>query len=157
MWIFLLSDTFIFSCFLISYMTVRISAVDPWPNPSEVFGLEVMGASVPLLLIAIMTFILITSSGTMALAVNMGYRKDRNKTFWLMVATAVLGASFVGMQAFEWTKLIVMEGVQALGEPIWCRAVRLQLLYDHGLPRHARIGRSYLSAHCRLPRAQWIL
>ena len=38
-----------------------------------------------------MTFVLITSSGTMALAVNMGYRKDKNKTFWLMVATAVLG------------------------------------------------------------------
>ena len=28
MWIFLLSDTFIFSCFLLSYMKVRISATD---------------------------------------------------------------------------------------------------------------------------------
>ena len=34
MWIFLLSDTFIFSAFLISYMTVRMSTTDPWPNPS---------------------------------------------------------------------------------------------------------------------------
>ncbi|MDA0681278.1 MAG: heme-copper oxidase subunit III family protein [Proteobacteria bacterium] len=116
MWIFLLSDTFIFSCFLVSYMKVRMSTTDPWPNPSEVFGLEVAGVSVPLLLIAIMTFILITSSGTMALAVNMGYRKDKKKTFWLMVATAALGASFVGMQAFEWTKLI-MEGVRPWGNP----------------------------------------
>ena len=55
MWIFLLSDTFIFSSFLISYMTVRISTTVPWPNPSEVFGLEVGGVEVPLLLIAIMT------------------------------------------------------------------------------------------------------
>jgi len=39
MWIFLLSDTFIFSSFLISYMTVRMSTTDPWPNPSEVFAL----------------------------------------------------------------------------------------------------------------------
>ena len=116
MWIFLLSDTFIFSCFLISYMTVRMSTSDPWPNPSEVFGLTAFGYNVPLLLIAIMTFILITSSGTMALAVNMGYRKDRKKTFWLMVATAALGASFVGMQAFEWTKLI-MEGVRPWENP----------------------------------------
>jgi len=116
MWIFLLSDTFIFSCFLVGYMTVRISATDPWPNPSEVFGLEVFGQSVPLLLIAIMTFVLITSSGTMALAVNMGYRKDRKKTFWLMVATAALGATFVGMQAFEWTKLI-LEGVRPWENP----------------------------------------
>ena len=29
MWIFLLSDTFIFSCFLISYMTVRMSTTVP--------------------------------------------------------------------------------------------------------------------------------
>ena len=116
MWIFLLSDTFIFSCFLVSYMKVRMSTTDPWPNPSQVFGLEVFGVSVPLLLIAIMTFILITSSGTMALAVNMGYRKDKKTTFWLMVATAVLGASFVGMQAFEWTKLI-MEGVRPWENP----------------------------------------
>src|SRR2546422_4635602 len=35
MWIFLLSDTFIFSCFLISYMTVRMSTTDPWPNPRD--------------------------------------------------------------------------------------------------------------------------
>ena len=116
MWIFLLSDTFIFSCFLVGYMSVRVATTDPWPNPSEVFGLTAFGYNVPLLLIAIMTFILITSSGTMALAVNMGYRKDRNKTFWLMVATAVLGASFVGMQAFEWTKLI-SEGVRPWENP----------------------------------------
>jgi cytochrome c oxidase subunit 3 len=116
MWIFLLSDTFIFSCFLVSYMKVRMSTTVPWPNPSEVFGLTVFGQSVPLLLIALMTFILITSSGTMALAVNYGYRKDRNKTFWLMLATAVLGASFVGMQAFEWTKLI-SEGVRPWENP----------------------------------------
>jgi len=116
MWIFLLSDTFIFSCFLVSYMKVRMSTTDPWPYPSEVFALEAFGYNVPLLLIAIMTFILITSSGTMALAVNMGYRKNKKATFWLMVATAALGASFVGMQAFEWTKLI-MEGVRPWGNP----------------------------------------
>src|SRR5258707_3962663 len=81
MWIFLLSDTFIFSSFLISYMTVRISTTVPWPNPSEVFALTIGGKSIPLILIAIMTFILISSSGTMVLAVNFGYRKDRVKTF----------------------------------------------------------------------------
>jgi cytochrome c oxidase subunit 3 len=117
MWIFLLSDTFIFSIFLTGYMNVRISATDAWPNPSEVFALEIAGVHLPLLLIAIMTFILITSSGTMALAVNYGYRGDKRKTVWLMVITAVLGASFVGMQAFEWTKLIVEEGIRPWGNP----------------------------------------
>jgi cytochrome c oxidase subunit III len=116
MWIFLLSDTFIFSCFLLSYMTVRSSTTVPWPNPSEVFGLHLFGQNIPLILIAIMTFVLITSSGTMAMAVNYGYRRDRKTTAILMLITAVLGATFVGMQAFEWTKLI-MEGVRPWENP----------------------------------------
>src|SRR5258708_38008203 len=83
MWIFLLSDTFIFSCFLISYMTVRMSTTDPWPNPSEVFALTLWGKKIPLILIAIMTFVLISSSGTMAMAVKFGYEKNRQITFLL--------------------------------------------------------------------------
>ncbi|HUH78180.1 MAG TPA: bb3-type cytochrome oxidase subunit IV, partial [Devosia sp.] len=69
MWVFLLSDTFIFGCFLLSYMTTRMSTTAIWPNASEVFALEIAGRHFPLLLIAIMTFVLITSSGTMAIAV----------------------------------------------------------------------------------------
>ncbi len=118
MWIFLLSDTFIFTCFLTSYMNVRISTTQPWPNPSEVFALTVGGHTIPLLLIAIMTMILITSSGTMAMAVNFGYRRDRRKTAALMLVTAAFGVSFVSMQAFEWTKLIVEEGVRPWGNPM---------------------------------------
>ena len=117
MWIFLLSDTFIFSCFLTGYMNVRISTTEPWPIPSEVFALHLFGQDIPLILIAIMTFILITSSGTMALAVNYGYRQDRKKTALLMLITALFGASFVGMQAFEWTKLIE-EGVRPWSNPM---------------------------------------
>ena len=117
MWIFLLSDTFIFSIFLLSYMTVRMSTTVPWPNPSEVFALEIGGTEIPLILIAIMTFILISSSGTMAMAVNFGYRHERRKTAVLILVTAAFGASFVGMQAFEWTKLIV-EGVRPWGNPM---------------------------------------
>ncbi len=116
MWIFLLSDTFVFSCFLIAYMTVRISTPVPWPNPSEVFALEIAGTTFPLLLIAIMTFVLISSSGTMAMAVNFAYRRDRRTTALLMLVTAALGAAFVGMQAFEWTKLI-HEGVRPWENP----------------------------------------
>ena len=116
MWIFLLSDTFIFSCFLIGYMTVRNSTTVEWPNASEVFALHIGGVYMPLILIAIMTFVLITSSGTMAMAVNYGYRRDRKTTAKLLVLTALLGAAFVGMQAFEWTKLI-SEGVRPWGNP----------------------------------------
>jgi cytochrome c oxidase subunit 3 len=118
MWIFLLSDTFIFSCFLISYMTVRMSTTEPWPNPSEVFALTLGGKSIPLILIAIMTFVLISSSGTMAMAVKFGYEKNKKMTFILLLITAALGATFVGMQAFEWTKLILEEGVRPWGNPM---------------------------------------
>ncbi len=117
MWIFLLSDTFIFSCFLTSYMTIRSSTTVPWPNPSEVFALTIGGQSIPLILIAIMTFVLISSSGTMVLAVNYGYRRARGKTAALMLVTALLGATFVSMQAFEWSKLIA-EGVRPWSNPM---------------------------------------
>ncbi|WP_163267191.1 heme-copper oxidase subunit III family protein [Chelativorans alearense] len=116
MWIFLLSDTFIFSCFLLAYMTARSSTTVPWPNASEVFALHMFGADIPLILIAIMTFVLISSSGTMAMAVNFAYRKNKGATVALLLATAALGATFVGMQAFEWTKLIT-EGVRPWGNP----------------------------------------
>ena len=118
MWIFLLSDTFIFTCFLTSYMNVRISTTVPWPNVSDVFALEIGGKRIPLILIAIMTMVLITSSGTMAMAVNMGYRRHRANTTALMLITAGFGATFVGMQAFEWTKLIVHEGVRPWANPL---------------------------------------
>ncbi len=117
MWIFLLSDTFIFCSVLISYMTVRVSTAVSWPDPSVVFGLEVFGTSVPLLLIAIMTFVLISSSGTMAIAVKYGYEKNRKLCAIFLLLTAIGGATFVGMQAFEWTKLIVHEGIRPWANP----------------------------------------
>jgi cytochrome c oxidase subunit 3 len=117
MWIFLLSDTFIFGIFLTSYMAVRTSITAAWPNPSEVFSLTVAGTKLPLILIAIMTFILISSSGTMAMAVNFAYRRERVKSAVLMLVTAAFGVTFVGMQAFEWTKLIV-EGVRPWSNPM---------------------------------------
>ena len=144
MWIFLLSDTFIFTCFLTGYMTVRLAATAPWPVPSDVFALTLFGESIPLILIAIMTFVLITSSGTMALAVNYGYRRDKNKTFWLMVATAVLGATFVGMQVFEWSKLI-SEGVRPWANPMGAAqfgSTFFMITGFHGL--HVSVGVIYL-------------
>ena len=146
MWIFLLSDTFIFSIFLTGYMNVRLSATDAWPNPSEVFALEMFGAHLPLILIAIMTFILITSSGTMAMAVNFAYQGDRRRTAILMAATALLGASFVGMQAFEWTKLIVEEGIRPWGNPMGAAqfgSTFFMITGFHGM--HVTAGVIYLS------------
>src|SRR3546814_1106714 len=98
-------------------MTVRMSTTVPWPDPIQLFALHIGGQDIPLILIAIMTFILISSSGTMAMAVNFGYRRDRVKTAALLLVTAAFGATFVSMQAFEWTKLIVEEGVRPWSNP----------------------------------------
>ena len=144
MWIFLLSDTFIFGCFLTGYMTVRASTTVAWPNPSEVFALHIAGADVPLVLIAIMTFVLITSSGTMAMAVNCAYRRDRVNAAALMFVTAGFGELFVSMQAFEWSKLI-MEGVRPWGNPMGAEqfgSTFFMITGFHGL--HVTVGVIYL-------------
>ncbi len=144
MWIFLVSDTFIFTAFLTGYMNVRTTTTDPWPYPSEVFSLTMFGVSVPLLLIAIMTFILITSSGTMALAVRYAHFRDRKKIFMFMAITALFGASFVGLQAFEWSKLI-SEGVRPWGNPMGAPqfgSVFFMVTGFHGL--HVSVGVLYL-------------
>ena len=144
MWIFLLSDTFVFSLLLVGYMAVRLTTQQPWPDTSEVFALTLFGHDFPLLLIAIMTFILITSSGTMAMAVNYGYRRNRRLAALFLVLTAVLGASFVGMQAYEWTDLI-MKGVRPwenpMGAPQFGSAF-FMITGFHGL--HVSIGVLYL-------------
>lgn len=145
MWLFLVSDTFIFSCFLVGYLNVRMSTTEPWPLQSEIFALSFGGDPIPLILIAIMTFVLITSSGTMAMAVNYGYRREKNTTFWLIVATAVFGAMFVGMQVFEWSKLIGDEGVRPWGNPFGAPqfgAIFFMVTGFHGL--HVTCGVIYL-------------
>jgi cytochrome c oxidase subunit 3 len=145
MWIFLLSDTFVFGSFLTGYMTVRASTTAPWPNTSEVFALRIGGAELPLLLIAIMTFVLISSSGTMAMAVNYAYQRKRRQAALLVFATAAFGVAFVSMQAFEWTKLIVQEGVRPWGNAMGAAqfgASFFMITGFHGL--HVTAGVIYL-------------
>jgi cytochrome c oxidase subunit 3 len=146
MWIFLLSDTFIFGSFLTGYMTVRASTTVPWPNPSEVFSLRIGGAELRLLLIAFITCGRSSSSGTMAMAVNFAYQRNRRKAAALMFATAAFGVMFVSMQAFEWTKLIVDEGVRPWGNPMGAAQFGssfFMITGFHGL--HVSAGVIYLS------------
>ena len=144
MWIFLLSDTFVFTVLLVGYMAVRMTTQQPWPDTGEVFALTIAGHNFPLLLIAIMTFILITSSGTMAMAVNFGYRRNRKMAALFLLFTVLLGASFVGMQAYEWTDLI-QKGVRPWENPMGAPqfgAVFFMITGFHGL--HVSIGVIYL-------------
>jgi cytochrome c oxidase subunit III len=111
MWVFLLGDIFVFSCFLIAYMNLRTAVQAPWPHPTEVFALKIAGKEIPLLLVAVMTLVLTSSCGTMSLAVAYGFQKNRAKALQMLWISAALGLMFVAMQAFEWTKLIG-EGVR---------------------------------------------
>lgn len=146
MWIFLVSDAFVFGSFLIGYLAARITTTAEWPDTSEVFALQVFGADVPLILIAIMTFILISSSGTMAIAVNYAYKRDRVKSALFVALTAMIGGTFLLMQAFEWTALIVTKNVVPWNTPMGADqfgASFFMLTGFHGL--HVTAGVIYLA------------
>lgn len=100
MWVFIITDALLFAGYLASYGYARIAA-GTWPDQQEVFHLW---------FISLMTFVLISSSATMATAVAAARGGDRQTVRKMVLATAVGGAVFLGMQAFEWTTLI-REGV----------------------------------------------
>src|SRR3979411_2231712 len=140
MWIFLLSDTFIFSCFLLSYMTARMSTTVPWPNPSEVFALTIGDKKIPLILIAIMTFVLISSSGTMAMAVNFGYRRAPAHTRRLDAGHSGICRDVRRNAGFRMDQAD-HGGRPALGQSLGRGAVWFKLFHDYRLPRHPRDNR----------------
>jgi len=93
-----------------------------------------------------MTFILISSSGTMAMAVTSGYKKQRVRTGVLILLTALGGLAFVGMQMFEWSKLIFEEGIRPWGNEFGAHQFGgffFMITGFHGL--HVSIGVVYLS------------
>jgi cytochrome c oxidase subunit 3 len=107
MWYFLMSDSFTFGAFLISYGTIRFSQ-NYWPNPSVVFN-AFPGAghtNLPLAFVSLMTFILIMSSVTMVLAVHEGHLGNRKGVVKWLAWTIVGGFCFLGCQAWEWHHLI---------------------------------------------------
>ena len=106
MWCFIVTDGLLFGGFLASYGYARILALK-WPEQSVVFSLPY---------IALMTFVLISSSATMASAVR-EVRQGRDRTaLRFIVLTAIGGAAFLGMQAFEWRHLIA-EGARLDANP----------------------------------------
>lgn len=105
-WIFLLSDAFTFSAFLISYGSIRYASA-VWPDPNKVFAsFPFMGhTNLPLMFVSLMTFILILSSVTMVLAVHAGHCKDKKGVVKWLIWTILGGIAFLSCQAWEWTHL----------------------------------------------------
>lgn len=106
MWLFLVSDTLTFAGLLAGYGVMRIS-LGRWPVQSEHFNLWLVGA---------MTFILICSSATMAVAVSAAKRGDRPRVIPFLLLTALGGLLFLSGQYYEWSKFI-HEGARLFTNP----------------------------------------
>ena len=146
MFIFVASESCSFVTSLSAYMAVRFATTAPWPRLSSVFALTVGGADSTWLVIAIMTFILSSSSGAMAMAVTSGYKQHRVSTVVLILLTALGGVAFVGMQMFEWSKLIFEEGIRPWGNEFGADQFGgffFMITGFHGL--HVSIGVIYLT------------
>ncbi len=106
MWVFIVTDALLFAGLLASYGFVRLASAQ-WPNRAQIFHLGFIG---------LMTFLLISSSATMASAVAAARHADRRSTLRFLVLTLLGGLGFLGMQAYEWTKLIA-EGARLHANP----------------------------------------
>ena len=131
MWFFLVSDALTFGALLTSLGFFRHKYKDVWPASQDVFhAFPFTGeANLPLLYVALMTFILIVSSVTMVLAVEAGHRMDKkNVTFWLGL-TICGGLFFLISQAWEWYHYIhgTEQGVWELAN-----GVRVHLVNEAG-------------------------
>ena len=104
MWWFIVNDGLLFAALLASYGFNRLAS-DTWPDQTKVFSMN---------FITLMTFILISSSATMATAVGAARRSDPKMAVRMLLLTIVGGLCFLGMQAFEWTSMIA-EGARLTG------------------------------------------
>lgn len=109
MWFFLISDALTFGGFLVALGFAKASA-DTWPVAEEIFyhfPFVPHDTHLPLIYVALMTFILIVSSVTMVLAVEAGHRMDKKGVQKWLGLTVVGGAIFLGSQAWEWYTFIM--------------------------------------------------
>ena len=93
MWIFLASECLLFGALITTYVLYRgRSTVGPYP--SDVFDIPYTSVS---------SFVLLASSLTMVLALAAIQRGDHGRTRVWLLATAMLGMTFVGGQVYEFT------------------------------------------------------
>jgi len=97
MWVFLGSDCLLFGALISTYLLLRhrsttgpVELRDPW----KVFDIPFTSVS---------SFVLLMSSLTMALAVGAIHRGDVRRCRAFLATTALLGATFIGGQVYEFT------------------------------------------------------
>jgi cytochrome c oxidase subunit III len=108
MWLFLASDAMGFVGLICTYIILRYAYPGTeWRPTTGEFGAE--GGGLPALapvLTGINTFILIISSFTMVLALNAISKGNRKGLVTWLLATILCGATFLGIQVYEYQHLI---------------------------------------------------
>jgi len=104
MWLFIIADSATFAACLMAYGFLR-NATPNWPRPFH-----------SLTNVAIMTFILITSSLTMLFAIESARLEQKQKAFRWIMLTAALGFIFALLHVREWLDLIG-EGMRMFKNP----------------------------------------
>jgi cytochrome c oxidase subunit 3/cytochrome o ubiquinol oxidase subunit 3 len=96
MWVFLGSEVMFFTALIGSYIILRFAHPSSWAQPGQVLNVPVT---------AINTFFLICSSVTMVKAFAAVQDGDqRGLRLWLL-ATVIIGGTFVAIQVFEYVQL----------------------------------------------------
>jgi cytochrome c oxidase subunit 3/cytochrome o ubiquinol oxidase subunit 3 len=93
MWLFLGSECLLFGGLISTYMLYRGRHSESL-GPDQVYDIPFTSVS---------SFVLLMSSLTMVLAVSSAARKDDRRTSLWLTVTALLGATFVGGQVYEFT------------------------------------------------------
>jgi cytochrome c oxidase subunit III len=139
MWLFIVSDTLTFSALLVSYAYVRL-ATPNWPRPFEIWPAIAKSS--------FMTFVLLSSSLTMVLAVAAAHRHDVKKAVRYLIFTMICGAAFVLIHATEWVTLF-HEGVTPWSNPWGVPLFGGTFFGLTGLHMlHVTIGVAYLAIIC---------
>ncbi len=94
MWLFIIADTATFAGCLVAYGFIRNGTPD-WPRPFH-----------SITNVAIMTFVLLTSSLTMLMGIRSAQKGEKSGAFRCVMFTALLGAVFALLHIREWLELI---------------------------------------------------
>jgi heme/copper-type cytochrome/quinol oxidase subunit 3 len=93
MWMFLASECMLFGALISTYVLYR-GASQTGPYPNDVFDIPYTSVS---------SFVLLASSLTMVLALAAAQKRDVSRMRLWLLATALLGLTFVGGQVYEFT------------------------------------------------------
>ena len=106
MWVFLGSEVMFFTALIGTYIILRFAHPEAWAPPGQTLNVPIT---------AVNTFLLICSSVTMVKAFAAAQDGDQRQLRIWLVATTLIGATFVGIQAYEYEHLIAKGFVPSEG------------------------------------------